>query len=546
MGIGPTLAFFASLLLFAFTVASAQQAESPIPVDENESLQHQTDPRSVVWVDKPAQFHGIVRVQVVVNTRGEVEAAHAIEGFPGVFASAEAAEQKRHFKPFERAGHAVRATFADDVTVCMPEEWLPTHVPFPPIKDWKSLRIKLERLPCYGPCPVYSIEVHGDGQVFYEGTSGLIAVTGHHRDHISQAEVQRLVASFRDADYFSLRDKYATMDTDLPTFVTSIAFDSNKKTVLDYEGFCAGMPLKARQLETLLDQATHSDKWLKGTSELASSLLREHWNFKANSADNYQLFSAAIGHPAILQLYLEHGFPSIESPDPAQSPVVTASFYGNPALLERLIGTRRHISADILVRALAAAAAVGQLSTVDYLIAHGANPNTVPLSSNNFNPPLISAVASGKAAVVERLLQFHPAINVTDAQDEDAISVLLTRTLDKSEDIQILEALIKAGANVNAPDAEYGETPIFKACDVDNSADVLRLLVKAGANVNARDQFGRTPLIGCYDLDCARTLIALGADVSARDNHGRTAAQAAREGHFAEVAEMLDRATARQ
>ncbi len=93
-------------------------------------------------------------------------------------------------------------------------------IAFPKIKDWKSLRIKLERLGCYGPCPIYSLEVHGDGSVFYEGAGGIVFISGHHRDRISHAAVVGLVSAFREADYFSLKD-IAPFDRDLPTYATS-------------------------------------------------------------------------------------------------------------------------------------------------------------------------------------------------------------------------------------------------------------------------------------------------------------------------------------
>ncbi|MBV8553097.1 MAG: ankyrin repeat domain-containing protein [Acidobacteriaceae bacterium] len=448
---------------------------------------------------------------------------------------------KRHFRPFERAGQAVRATFTDIVLIYPPEEWVTPRVSFPDIENWNSLRIRLERLACYGPCPVYSVEVHGDGEVFYEGTSGIILITGHHQDRISHDAVARLVASFREADYFSLKDKYATLDTDLPTFVTYIEFDGHKKRVIDYGGYGVGMPAAAAHLEKLVDEVAGTDKWLKGTSDTVPSLLREHWNFKANTSDNDKLFAVAVRRPDFLKLYLEHGFPPLKSPDPAESPLVSASYYGSPALLNRLMHNRQGLPATLLTMALSAAATAGDVPTMRFLIAHGANPNT-PVSDGDHDipPPLISAVLSGRAAAVEELLKFHPDVNVPDKGGEDAITVLLTRTLDQSQDVQILRLLIKAGANVNARDPLYGQTPVFAASDVPNSVEILQLLAKAGADLNARDEFDRTPLMVCFDIDYARALIGLGADVFARDNRGQTAAQAAREMGDKELAAMLE------
>ena len=40
---------------------------------------------------------------------------------------------------------------------------------FPEIHDWNTLRITLSRSGCYGRCPVYKVEIHGDGTVLYDG-----------------------------------------------------------------------------------------------------------------------------------------------------------------------------------------------------------------------------------------------------------------------------------------------------------------------------------------------------------------------------------------
>ena len=45
---------------------------------------------------------------------------------------------------------------------------------------------------------------------------------------------------------------------------------------------------------------------------------------------------------------------------------------------------------------------------------------------------------------------------------------------------------MKAGANVEAPDTEYGRTPMSWAAK-NGHAEVVELLVKAGANVKAPD-----------------------------------------------------------
>jgi len=46
---------------------------------------------------------------------------------------------------------------------------LKVNAAFPEIHDWNTLRITLSRSLCYGRCPVYEVEIHGDGTFLYDG-----------------------------------------------------------------------------------------------------------------------------------------------------------------------------------------------------------------------------------------------------------------------------------------------------------------------------------------------------------------------------------------
>jgi hypothetical protein len=79
-------------------------------------------------------------------------------------------------------------------------------------------------------CPVYSVEVRGDGQVFFNGEEN-VPVLGPHRSRISREAVTSLFAAFREADFFSLKDEYVALVTDNRSCTTSIEFDGHKKSV---------------------------------------------------------------------------------------------------------------------------------------------------------------------------------------------------------------------------------------------------------------------------------------------------------------------------
>lgn len=135
------------------------------------------------------------------------------------------------------------------------------RVPFPPIVDWASLRIVLQRSGCFGTCPIYSVEIAGDGRVLYNGER-FVAVLGKHRRTIPPAEVRALYDSFRRADFFWLLDDYRAPIFDGPLYSVSLTYDGHSKTVIDYLGGAIGMPHDVIDLEDLIDKTANTQRWI--------------------------------------------------------------------------------------------------------------------------------------------------------------------------------------------------------------------------------------------------------------------------------------------
>ena len=170
---------------------------------------------------------------------------------------AEAAEKSQRFRPFRQYRHPLPAVFEDNLWIVPPIEWADTHTPFSEISNRNSLRMAIERTGCYGMCPSYSLEVRGNGDVFFDA-KGNVPAQGHFRTHISHDAVDHVLASFRNADYLSLKDEYVAMITDHPTCITSIQFDDIRKSVRDYVGFAAGMPEVVWKVEDDMDQISQT------------------------------------------------------------------------------------------------------------------------------------------------------------------------------------------------------------------------------------------------------------------------------------------------
>ena len=74
---------------------------------------------------------------------------------------------------------------------------------------------------CYGFCPDYTIEVHGDGQAIYEGRN-YVRVRGRVTGRIPQANVDALFAKAASAHPEKWKSDYTWPVTDNPTATVTV------------------------------------------------------------------------------------------------------------------------------------------------------------------------------------------------------------------------------------------------------------------------------------------------------------------------------------
>lgn len=63
------------------------------------------------------------------------------------------------------------------------------------------LRVKLERTPCFGECPAYTVVVYGDGRVEWTGHSNVAAV-GSRQGRVTRSELEELSRRIDRARFF--------------------------------------------------------------------------------------------------------------------------------------------------------------------------------------------------------------------------------------------------------------------------------------------------------------------------------------------------------
>ena len=144
------------------------------------------------------------------------------------------------------------AVFVLGLTVLFELDYL--YIPLLPPENLTDVEITLERTGCYGTCPVYSVTIHGDGTVIYEGNH-FVRIEGVRTYTIPKESVEELVGMFYEINYFSLNDRYDASVTDLPTVITSITVGNETKKVSNYAN--AGPP-RLFELESKIDKITDS------------------------------------------------------------------------------------------------------------------------------------------------------------------------------------------------------------------------------------------------------------------------------------------------
>jgi ankyrin repeat protein len=111
--------------------------------------------------------------------------------------------------------------------------------------------------------------------------------------------------------------------------------------------------------------------------------------------------------------------------------------------------------------------------------------------------------------------------------------------------LEIVKALLKAGADVNAASRESMKVTPLASAAAAKQTEIARLLIEHGANVNARSAGGHIPLHEASangNVELVKLLIENGADINAKTDDGKTPLDFATEYKRPEIIELLEKA----
>ena len=554
-------------LVVAAVVASGQSTraaagtspKNPIQPDRNEEREHLIGDQpqlrvSASYLNRPWAAIGFTDFYILVSPTGTVRITggsdHSLFGAPEeVITRSMSLVESLHFKPFLRDGAPVWAQIDQQILILPPELKPQKHIPFPNLttdsKGRMGLIITLERKDCPDPdCSGYKLEIQGDGHIDYLG-GWFQAVQGRHVGTLPQVAVDQILDLFRQADFYSLDDKYLGRDKYLPFNIISVSVEGKTKQLTEQDGLRTGMPYSVTRIEESIDKAADSGRWTEGDENTAASLAAEHFDFKSTDAAAMLRRIAGFGNTqAVLDLLaagvdpigaaLESGSESIPQRRRIEAPALfNAAEKQNLPMLRALLAAGAGADTNALNYSLLAAAGTGNIEAYHLLLNHGGNPGFVEEDGETM---LMLAAASGVPALVREALQSAPSVNAQTTTGITALFESLAPLQDGDDRVQIVKMLLDAGADPNLGD-KFGGFPLLDAV---SNPRVTRELVRFGANVNAVDkESGDTALMRATDPETAKSLLDAGANLAVKNKNGQTALDIARQSGNLEVVKLL-------
>jgi ankyrin repeat protein len=157
-----------------------------------------------------------------------------------------------------------------------------------------------------------------------------------------------------------------------------------------------------------------------------------------------------------------------------------------------------------------------QEAHIPAIIKMGAN---IEIKNNAGETPLFDAIKNRMLPTIQTLILERASVSIRNNLGNTPLHAAIRwNALDGAK------ALVKAGADINAPNTVNGKTPLHDAVRMGMS-DFADLLIESGANLEIRDSEGNTPLIEAFRAGLAgmaERLAAAGADLRVRDIRGDT------------------------
>ncbi|TVR78872.1 MAG: hypothetical protein EA412_07760 [Chitinophagaceae bacterium] len=120
--------------------------------------------------------------------------------------------------------------------------------------------IKYEKTPCFGDCPVFSLLVDSNGDIFYHAKRNLDK-TGEFTASLTFEELELLKELIKNSEFEEMAKRYPKdreIPADLPASAITFFTEKEEKRILNY-GY--GAPSGLLRLEEFLERIRVSKSW---------------------------------------------------------------------------------------------------------------------------------------------------------------------------------------------------------------------------------------------------------------------------------------------
>ncbi len=145
--------------------------------------------------------------------------------------------------------------------------YVPIHFTYPNIQNKninkKETFIKIERSPCFGTCPFYTLTLKRDGEMFLDGKQH-IPLIGLFTKKLSKIKTDSIFNVFKKEGFYKLKNEYISQMTDFPTTTISYVVNDKIKKVKAYGPAPSLIGYVAEMMHLLITDTLY---WEKKTNE---------------------------------------------------------------------------------------------------------------------------------------------------------------------------------------------------------------------------------------------------------------------------------------